>query len=132
MRVTRPIPAILGLLFLSACCGCGTAQGTSATLVAVKGKVTFKGQPLTRGVVRFEPTDYGRAASGKLQPDGTYVLTTITEADGVVAGHHRVSITDVDKKVAGDRAFKKFVNSPGAPLEREVSSDKTEFNFDIP
>ena len=132
MRVTRPIPAILGLLFLGACCGCGTAQGTSATLVAVKGKVTFKGQPLTRGVVRFEPTDYGRAASGKLQSDGTYVLTTILEADGVVAGHHRVSITDVDKKVAGDRAFKKFVNSPGAPLEREVSSDKTEFNFDIP
>jgi len=132
MRISRTSSTILGLLFLGACCGCGSAAGSLPSLLPVKGKVTFKGQPLTKGVVRFEPTDFGRAASGKLQSDGTYVLSTFKDADGVVPGHHRVSITDVDKKVAGDRSFKKFVASAGSAHEAEVSADKTEFNIDIP
>ena len=86
-------------------------QGALPSLIPVKGKVTYKGQPLTTGTVRFEPDGYGRMASGKLQSDGTYVLSTLKEADGVVAGTHRVFITDLDKKLANDRAFKKYTQA---------------------
>jgi hypothetical protein len=102
------------------------------SLVPVKGKVTYKGQPLTKGVIHFEPSDYGRAAYGTLQSDGTYVLSTFKDGDGVVPGHHRVSITEVDKKIGQDRAFKKYMSSGTRALEAEVTADKTEWNFDIP
>ena len=74
------------------------AREPCPSLIPVKGKVTFKGEPLTTGLVRFEPDDFGRPASGKLQSDGTFVLSTLKEGDGVVAGHHRVSITSLDPK----------------------------------
>ena len=58
----------------------GAADAGAATLpslIPVKGKVTYKGQPLTKGTVRFEPDGYGRMATGKIQPDGTYVLSHV-------------------------------------------------------
>ncbi len=131
MRFSRSTSTILGLLFLGASCGCGSAAGSLPSLIPVKGKVTFKGQPLTKGVITFDPTDYGRAATGQLQADGTYVLTTYKDGDGIVAGLHKISIAGVDKKIGSDRVFKKFMSSGGPALEAEVSPDKTEFNIDI-
>jgi hypothetical protein len=131
MRICPPKLTIFALLLGGACCGCGAGGATSGPLIPVKGMVTYKGQPLTAGVVRFEPDDgYGRMATGKLHPDGTFVLSTFKEADGVVPGHHRVFITDVEKKLAKDRAFKKYM-APGSGLEAEVSAEKTEFGFHI-
>jgi hypothetical protein len=98
-----------------------------APLVSVKGKVTYKGQPLTKGVIRFEPSGYGRAASGKLQSDGTYVLSTLKDGDGVVAGKHTVYLTDIDAKLGKDRAFRKAM----LDLTAEVSPEKNEFTFDL-
>ena len=120
----------LALVVASACWGCGSG-GTSATLIPVKGKVSYKGQPLTQGFVYFEPTGFGRGASGKLQSDGTYVLSTLRDDDGVVAGTHRVYISEVDAKLAKDRAFKKYMQANGSKLTAEVSSEKTVFNFDL-
>jgi hypothetical protein len=121
---------------LAACafsCGCGPAAGVSPTLIAVKGKVTYKNQPLTSGVIQFEPDDgYGRAAFGKLEADGTYVLTTYKEGDGVIAGHHRVSIVRVDKKLARDRGFTKYTSPNTSDLTADVSAEKTDFTFNIP
>src|SRR5271165_2392317 len=91
--------AMAAAMLFGLCSGCGAqGSGTLAPLLQVKGKIFFKGQPLTTGTVRFEPDDFGRPASGKLQSDGTFVLTTLKEGDGVVAGHHRVSITNPDAK----------------------------------
>jgi hypothetical protein len=117
-------------LLLAAGAGCGAGAGTPPSLLPVKGKVTYKGQPLTRGVVWFEPEGYGRAASGKLQPDGTFVLATLN-ADGVVAGFHKVFITDTDKSLAKDRAFRKYTQSANSGLTAEVSPEKTEFTFEL-
>src|SRR4051794_18550874 len=77
--------ATLALFLLAACAGCGAkGAGTLPNLIPVKGKVTFKGQPLTKGTVHFEPDDYGGPAAGQLQADGSFVLTTAKEGDGVV------------------------------------------------
>ncbi len=127
--------ALFAALVLGGCSGCGSggaADSSLSTLVPVKGKVTFKGEPLTTGTIRFEPDDFGRAASGKLQPDGTYVLSTLKEGDGVVPGHHRVSITNLDPKSKAGALPKKQWAAAMANLEADVSADKTEINFDIP
>jgi hypothetical protein len=127
MRISLPKSIALAVTFLGACWGCGPGAGTPAPLLPVKGKVTYKGQPLTNGVVRFEPDGYGRMATGKLGSDGTFVLSTLKDADGVVAGHHRVFITDVAK----DRAFKKYTGQSNDGLTADVSPENTEFTFDL-
>jgi hypothetical protein len=135
----RPAPdltiklALLAGLLLSCASGCGArGAGTLPELIPVKGKVTFKGQPLDMGIVHFEPDDYGRPATGKLQPDGTFVLSTLKEGDGVVAGHHRVSITGTNAKSKSLALPKKYANGMTSKLEADVSTDKSEFTFDIP
>jgi hypothetical protein len=102
-----------------------------ANLVPVKGKVTYKGQPLTKGVIRFEPDDYGRPASGQLQSDGTYVLSTLKEGDGVVAGHHQVSISGTGSHPAKEVVPKKYTQRSTSRLAADVSAEHTEFNFDL-
>jgi hypothetical protein len=133
--VTRPVfpLAALGMFALLACAGCGSgAAEKAAELIPVKGKVTVQGQPLSTGTVRFEPDDFGRPASGRLNADGTFVLSTHKEGDGVVAGHHRVSITNYDTKSKAAGALKKFLTTTKKPLEADVSPEQTEFTFDIP
>lgn len=57
-------------LAISAANGCG-GHGAS-----VGGKVTLNGSPLTRGTVSFYPTGGGAAATGSVQPDGAYAIST--------------------------------------------------------
>ena len=70
-------------------------------------------------------------AQGQLQSDGTYVLSTNKEGDGVVAGSHKVYIANPDHKLAKDRAFKKFMAAGSSKLEAAVTPETTELNFDL-
>jgi hypothetical protein len=123
----------LAAIVLAPCWGCGISGGGAVTaLVPVKGKVTYKGKPLASGIVRFEPDGgYGRYATGKLQPDGSYTLGTMKEGDGVVAGAHLVTIGGFDKSLASDRTLKKYGSRRDSGLTAEVDADHTEFNFDL-
>ena len=54
---------ILAGALLSSCWGCGSGEGPFlGTTVPVKGKVTFKGKPLTKGEIVFEPDCWPRSA----------------------------------------------------------------------
>ena len=76
------------------CWGCGSDPSHYVgQTVPVKGKVTYKGKPLTEGQIIFEPDAGGREAHGSIQPDGTFELTTFTKGDGAVTGTHRVAVT---------------------------------------
>ncbi len=110
---------------------CAPGAGSSPPLIPVKGKVSFKGQPLTRGVIKFEPDGYGRCASGQLQSDGTFVLTTDKEGDGVVAGHHQVSIAGTGSSSAKELVPRKYTQRNTSKLTAEVDADHTEFTFDL-
>lgn len=131
MRRNLPRLVALVALLVAPCWGCGSSSGTPVTLIPVKGKVTYKGQPVTKGVIQFEPDGYGRPARGQLQSDGTFELTTLKPGDGVVAGEHRISFRDFDKSLAKDRALKKYESPNTSRLTAEVSPENTEFTFDL-
>jgi len=131
-RISTRGSIALAVVFLIPCWGCGNSVGgPQPTLLAVKGKVTYKGQPVTKGIVRFEPDGYGRMASGELQSDGTFVLATLKPGDGVVAGEHQVTIDGFDKSLAKDRALRKYGGRNTSGLTAAVSPEKTEFTFDL-
>jgi hypothetical protein len=121
---------VLSAVLLVPCWGCGTSNGQLSPLLVVKGKVTYNGQPVAKGTIRFEPDGYGRPATGRLQSDGSFVLGTNTEGDGVVSGAHRVSISGFDKPLASNRSLKKY-GLKNSGLTAEVDADHTEFNFDL-
>src|SRR5262249_52024882 len=118
----------LAAIFISSCWGCGSGSAVPTTLIPVKGKVTYKGQPLTKGIVRFEPNSgFGRMASGELQSDGTFELSTLKSGDGVVQGEHRVTVSELDKNLAKNRALKKYGTANISGLKAEVTPEKTDF-----
>ncbi len=111
--------------------GCSSGSGALPTLIPVKGKVTYKGQPLTKGEIKFEPDGYGRKARGQLQADGTFELTTDKQADGVVAGHHQVSISGTGSRFGQEIVPKKYTQRNSSKLEVDVDAEHTEFSFDL-
>jgi hypothetical protein len=132
MRIIPRRLIVLAALSCGICWGCGPAgSGTLTGVIPVKGKVTYKGQPLTKGSIKFEPDGYGREAHGTIQSDGTFVLTTFKDGDGVVAGHHRVAVTETGIKSPKDALARKygFVESSG--LTADVDAEHTEFTFDL-
>jgi hypothetical protein len=71
--------------------GCGSDLPTT---IPVRGEVQFNGQPMKDGIVVYLPKDAGaaRQASGRIRPDGTFVLTTFKNGDGVVPGEYSIII----------------------------------------
>ena len=79
------------MLSMSLIVGCGSDQ---LPLSAVSGQVTLNGRPLTNAKVVFLP-ESGPAASGDLDAEGRFQLTTYTRHDGAVIGQHRVTVVPV-------------------------------------
>jgi hypothetical protein len=66
----RLLRTAIGTVLLSVCMaatGCGSPFGT------VKGKITYKGQPLNRAAISFLCED-GRVAAAESSADGSYLL----------------------------------------------------------
>jgi len=93
-RVPRPpflLPPLSSLLLAAvtvAAAGC--SRGPS--IVPVQGKVHYNGQPLAFGSVMLQP-DAGQPARAKIQPDGTFKMTTNRFGDGATVGRNRVRVT---------------------------------------
>ncbi len=106
--------------------GCSSSEPTGALTAAVKGKVTFKGQPVTKGTVAFEPDGGGKEAFGTIQPDGTFIMTTYKKEDGAVLGKHRVSVSN-----AGISVPLKYASYSASKVEVEVTAEKTEYPIEL-
>jgi hypothetical protein len=84
------------VLVLPGVAGCGSS---GPEMVPIQGEVLYKGAPLlsvTQGIVRYSPKQAGtaaREATGRIQPDGTFVLTTFKKADGVVVGEYDITVS---------------------------------------
>jgi hypothetical protein len=92
MRAVSCCRSFLVLLSLVAV-GCGRPAHELET-APVRGQVTLDGAPLPSGYV-VVPTARGRMASGAIQADGTFVLSTYEEGDGVQIGTHPVVVNEV-------------------------------------
>lgn len=87
---------IAGCLFVSCFVGCAKS---GPEMVPIHGDISYNGatlQNVTQGIVRYTPKEGGtaaREATGRIQPDGTFVLTTFNAGDGVVAGEYLITVT---------------------------------------
>jgi hypothetical protein len=62
--------------------------------VPIEGKVTYNGKAMTRGDVLYVPSNkqVGRTSRAKIQPDGTFEMTTLKEGDGVMKGEYGIAV----------------------------------------
>jgi hypothetical protein len=83
---------MLSALHLSGC------QQKPTALSHVSGKVSYKGASLQGGIIVFTPDstrgESGKIAFSKIQPDGSYTLST-DDTTGAVAGWYRVTVASL-------------------------------------
>jgi hypothetical protein len=130
------------LLCIGAVTGCGTSHPAT---FPVSGKVTYNDQPLEFGTVLFQP-EVGPPAVGRIQPDGTFRLSTYGTNDGAVPGKHKVQIMCFENqspkaKAAADKNIEPqagqslipshYSNYDTSGLTADVSAVKTSFDFNL-
>jgi len=84
-------------LFLA---GCSGSAGDSPPRVIVTGSVTFQGQPVSKGTIRFVPDETSQLpVSGAVITNGQY---RADNKGGVPVGRHRIEITAVRPPAQGN------------------------------
>jgi len=145
----------LGLLVcVLSCCftGCGGPASGRLKTATVTGRVTFKGEPLSLGEIKFLPdgaTGEGvRVAYSTLDENGRYSLTTYGNGDGAILGSHRVTIVSREEVTPGmgkrmtpqgmapaqqPKSFipERYAKPETSGLTAEVKSGSNEINFDL-
>lgn len=94
----------LAVLTLAMSSGCDSGPPTAP----VHGQVTYQGEAVPRGTIRFYPDAGGAAAVGQIQSDGTYSLSRKVPGDDVLLGSYKVTIEAVEP-----------VDAPAGPLTIE-------------
>ena len=123
--------------------GCGS--GTTVELAPVHGTVTYQGKPLQQGRVVFQPDSStpGPPATAAIQPDGSYVLTTIGR-DGAPVGKHVVTVhcrreITREEATANSQVLQvgeslipiKYSNVAQTPFHFEVREGSNEFDISL-
>ena len=93
--------------------GCG-GNATPAT-APVAGQVIFEGEPVTDATITFTPAA-GRTATGAIDGEGRFSLSTFRPNDGAVPGRHRVTFGSTAE-----------VPMPGTPEAKNHKSGKLPF-----
>jgi hypothetical protein len=120
------IPNVL-LLALATIAGCAD----DSNIASVDGIVRLDGQPLTSGTVRFVPAA-GRAATGKIQSDGTFTLGTYGESDGALIGTHQVAVIAYDAADDGRPAYEvRTAASKSLVPQRYMAVGTSGLSFDV-
>lgn len=129
--------AIAALSLLLPACG-----SSGPEMASVSGKVTYEGNPVTKGTISFQPLDpAGRPAVGEIGPDGSYSLQTEVPGDGALLGEYRVAITAredvildyIPKKPVPPKLLvpKKYEDPGTSELKAVVKSGSNDFPFDL-
>ena len=103
-------------MLLLAAVGCSKSP---YEFLPVHGSVTIDGQAMSGGRVMFAPvakaggTDAGQRAFGAIQPDGGFVLGTVSDDDGAVVGTHWITVF-APSQDNSQPALNRTSNSPAA------------------
>jgi len=102
MPFSKHAPAtIVNLSMAVAVLAAGCSSSNNPKTYPVTGKVTYRGQPVTSGIVLLTPENNGHAATGSLESDGSFRLTTFRKHDGAVPGKYRVAVQVFPAEGAG-------------------------------
>ncbi len=90
-RFSLRLGAVPVLIALMVCClsGCGDDNFAGAY---AKGIVTLNGQPLTDGVIYFNPAGEGSTASGLLGAEGKFSVHAGASLEGLYPGDYLVTL----------------------------------------
>ncbi len=70
--------------------GCGES---GPEIHRASGQVVFSdGTPVRSGIIELSSLDHALTATGRIQPDGSFVLGTHSESDGACAGQHQAIV----------------------------------------
>jgi hypothetical protein len=130
--------AALAALVLLVCIvtGCGSKQLKTAV---VRGNVTYQGKAVSKGTIMFMPAS-GPTASGELQADGSYALTTYQSGDGAVPGDYTVVIMSIGERsglpedrnpLAPALVPDRFTSVATSPLRAEVKDEENTIHFNL-
>lgn len=122
---------VLFALILS--CGCNDK-------VLLRGRVTFSddGSPLTAGIVHFSTDTY--VARGVLKKDGSYVVGSVAEKDGLPEGTYHVYIENADEIIGEDSSGaeirkslinSKFTSRSTSEISVDVDRSTRRFDFQV-
>ncbi|QDU75871.1 hypothetical protein Pan97_29130 [Bremerella volcania] len=95
--------AFVAFCFIAIAGGCGNGDFQTAK---VTGVVTCKGEPISNATIVFTPVPIagksliGKPATGAVEADGSFQLTTYKHQDGAVIGKHRVAVTFAGQELA--------------------------------
>jgi len=116
--------------------GC-SGRGSKPPTVKLHGKVSYQGQPVSQGTVTFQPTKPAegypfRPATGVLNTDGTYELSTFDKGDGAIPGEYQVMIVSLTSGPTPETPNapevwavpKKYGNSVQSPLKVAVPAEQ--------
>jgi hypothetical protein len=143
--MVRVIARGCGLLAVVLVVGCGGKSGP----VPVRGVLKVEGKPVAGAVVTFHPeAPDGKVASGTVDADGTFRLSTDTAGDGALPGKYKVVIqpptesaaTPFDdpskpaaktKSAGGPKVPEKYTRLDQTPLAQEIPASGSVV-FDLP
>ena len=120
--------------------GCGRKKQSHPTTAPVKGRVTFKGNPLRDAQVMFHPEGEGNPGLGVGNGDGEYRLTTYERDDGAVLGMHRVtvqvmppnSLPGQEVQTGGGTVIpSRYLSKDTTPLKQEVKPGENTIDLNL-
>jgi hypothetical protein len=151
MSVRTATTLLTGLFLVSVLGGCGD-DPTKPKLGKVHGKVTLDGKPVERGHIVFTPVsgkggETGQTATGEINSDGTFDLTTFDTGDGAILGQHIATVTvpepgseNLGKPDASGRinyvlpkntSPKKYEKADTSPLRYTVKEGSNAFEIEL-
>lgn len=139
VSLARLVPLLVLIVPLTGC------KGDAPEVVDVRGRVTYKGQPVTSGTIRFTPTlvEVGNAKSrpvtAVLDSDGTYRLKSFRTRFGMAPGDYAVSILSYEGSMLAPNTVrylvpKQYAETRTSGLKASIPDSHTgvlELNFDV-
>ena len=127
---------LVGSISLAATPGCGQS---GPELAPVIGTVQWKGggpaTELANYNVSTQPVGKGDSATGVVQADGTFTLSTLAENDGAIVGKHKVALgapmPELDKPVPKPLIPERYGDFEKSGLEIDVKSEPNNVTLEV-